>query len=202
MSSLNPFQDSSHFDEQLSALRDVASESNRRIIADTPDPLFEEHVNVFTKSYLVSACSVLEAFLQNEVLYFVYEIKTHLSTANIPHNLTAWSAGAKDGSNGRKFSAFEIDLTDKALTEKLSGNIDKTITAFERIGVDLDADEEFREMKDFISARVTKRNAIIHDNDDASDVSFTDIVALVDGFTRYCACIKRITRSSPHILRT
>ncbi|WP_037316951.1 HEPN domain-containing protein [Ruegeria halocynthiae] len=196
---MNPHSSSIHFEEQFSALREVAEESNRRLLQEVPDALFENHSNVFIKSYLVSACSVLEAFLQNEVLYFVHEIKGRVFSANIPHNLTTWSAGAKESSANRKFSPFEIDLTDKEVTEKVSGNIEKTINSFASVGVDLTGDDEFRALKDFISARVTKRNSIIHDNDDASDVSFSDVIELVDKFTEYCRCIQRIVRNNSHL---
>lgn len=196
---MNPFVNSDDFEAQLAALREVAEESNMRLFQDKPDPLFEEHANVFIKSYLVSACSVLEAFLQNEILYFVYEMKAKMQNANIPHNLTTWSAGAKNNHADRKFSSFEITLSDRELTERVSGNIDKTITAFSWVGVDLCSDVEFQDRKDFVSTRVTKRNAIIHDNDDASDLSFLDIIELVDEFSDYCRCVKRVVRNNSYI---
>mgnify|MGYP001803630016 CR=1 FL=1 len=50
---------------QLDALEKVMSMSESRAISDQPDILFYENQNVFTKAYLVSACSILEAFIQD-----------------------------------------------------------------------------------------------------------------------------------------
>ena len=196
---MNPYRETAQFEEQLTALKEVATESSRRLVSDPPDPLFESHANVFIKSYLVSACSILETFLQNEALYFVYEMRIRAENANIPHNLTRWSSGAKDSAANQKFASFKIDLDEKIVTEKLSGNIDKTILSFSKIGVDIASDQEFKDRKDFISARVFKRNAIIHDNDDASDISFGDITEVAEKFLFYCPCIKRMVRQSPHL---
>lgn len=193
---MNPFDDTTSFEEQFSSLRDVAMESNRRVTDYETDSLFESHSNVFIKAYLVSACSILEAFLQNEALFFVQEVKMRCHTANIPHNLTIWAAGGKAD---RRFAAFEIQLKERDITENLSGNIDKTIACFEKIGVQLNADDEFRRMKDFVAARVNKRNAIIHENDDASDVSFSDIIECIDQFKKYANCVRRIVRNSVHL---
>lgn len=70
--------------------------------------------------------------------------------------------------------------------------------AFNRIGIDLST-SEISKYKDFIASIVEKRNKIVHNNDDALDLSFSDIVAAIDQFESYTDCLFKAVCSDPHL---
>ena len=51
-------------------------------------------------------------------------------------------------------------------------------------------EEGFIENKDLVAAIVNKRNNIVHHNDVANDVSFSDVVSYIDVFISYMHAIK------------
>ena len=60
--------------------------------------------------------------------------------------------------------------------------------AFKTIGIDLSA-SDVSKYKDVIASTVDKRNKIVHHNDDALDLSFSDIVRTIDQFNEYAKCL-------------
>jgi hypothetical protein len=56
----------------------------------------------------------------------------------------------------------------------------------------LNSDDKFNEHKELINSIVNKRNNIIHHNDDASDISFSDLIANVDVFLEYMSSIDKL----------
>ena len=64
---------------------------------------------------------------------------------------------------------------------------------FQKIGINLDGIDKFVERKDFINSIVVKRNKIIHQNDDASDVSIKDLVTYVEEIKQYMECVTDLT---------
>lgn len=77
----------SNFVGQFENLKKVVIESSARSMKDPPDSLFYEHQNVFIKSYLVSACSMLEAFIQDLAAAYVDRLQERINSANLPFNL-------------------------------------------------------------------------------------------------------------------
>ncbi|WP_170362264.1 HEPN domain-containing protein [Ruegeria arenilitoris] len=191
----------SDFWDQFEDLKEVAQESNTRSVAEPVDRLFDDHANVFIKSYVVSACSILEAFLHEVAVSYINNVQSRFQSLNAPHNLVVWAmSGDKGGKlNGSKFGQFELAVSRKDVSEVISGNVFKTVKAFAKFGVDLESDEEFCARKDFVAATVEKRNGIVHRNDDASDLSFLDVINIVEEFVEYARAVQRVVATCPHI---
>jgi hypothetical protein len=173
---------------QLSNLKKIAKESSQRVIAG--DPLFMTHANVFVKSYLIMSCSVLEAYLKEEVLDYIEEVECLLAELKLTKNLLAWGMCSKQDDLykkivGNEIRDFSLSIDEKEIDDRLSANIDKTITTFRRCGVDITDCPTFAANKALIASIVNKRNAAVHHNDDASDVSFLDIMVWIDEIQDY-----------------
>lgn len=113
---------------QFDNLKKVVVESNARSIMEPPDSLFYEHQNVFIKSYLVSACSMLEAFIQDLATAYVSKLQTKINSANLPFNLIVWIA--EHDKARLKFKAFEAKKNEKDIKKLISPNYWKTMKAF------------------------------------------------------------------------
>ena len=188
------------FERQAVNLRAVVVESNQRLMREPADQLFYDYTNVFVKAYIVSACSILEAFLQDILMEYVEVIKERVRGSNIPYNLILWGTPIDVKETAWEFKAYEISINRSHIADVLSGNFYKTIKAFRRAGLNLESSEEFRRFKDFVSACVNKRNSIVHHNDSASDMSFDDVISMIDEFVDYGRIVHAIVRGSPHSL--
>jgi hypothetical protein len=62
---------------------------------------------------------------------------------------------------------------------------------FRFLGIDLLGEEGFNKNKDVVTSVVVKRNNIVHHNDSASDVSFSDIEGYIDVFVDYMLAIQK-----------
>ncbi len=184
------------FLEQFDNLKEVVAESSARSILDPPDSLFYDHQNVFIKSYLVSACSMLEAFIQDLASAYVDKLQAKINSANLPFNLVVWIAEHEKAKP--EFKAFEAKKSKKEIADLISPNYWKTMQAFKRVGIDLSA-SDIAKYKDFINTTVEKRNRIVHHNDDALDVSFADVVATIDSFRHYAKCLFMAVCADPHL---
>ncbi|WAC61218.1 HEPN domain-containing protein [Brevundimonas sp. SL130] len=185
-----------NFQAQLDNLKQVVAESSARSIQDPPDALFYEHQNVFIKSYLVSACSMLEAFIQDLATAYVEEIEARIAAANLPHNLVVWHVEHEKGK--LQFKPFAATKGKKEIAEMISPNYWKTIKAFETVGIDLSASNVIT-FKDLIVSKVEKRNKIVHHNDEALDLSFSDISDTIEKFREYMDCLFTAVCADPHI---
>lgn len=101
------------FYQQFDDLAAVATESNLRVISEVPDPLFSKYVNVFTKSYLVSACSILEAFIQDLAYSYLLVIQARVEASNLPRNLVLWQAVDLEKAKDLRFETFRIKTEKK-----------------------------------------------------------------------------------------
>lgn len=185
------------FFQQYERLKVVVLESNRRSLSDPPDELFQEHLNVFIKSYLVSSCSILEALLLEVANSYLDEMKESILRANIPNNIVQWSVLGDKCELG-EFSSFSVNKVKKDISDDLSANVGKTIKAFRRLGIDLASRGDFNSVKDFVASIVSKRNNIVHHNDDASDISLEDVANIIDQFRTYSEIIIDISFNCPH----
>lgn len=181
---------------QFDNLAVVVKESAARVIAENPDTLFYDNQNVFIKSYLVSACSILEAFIQDLAICCADMMQDKINAINLPFNFINWVA-EHDKAN-LKFASFVGGRTSKDISDMISPNYHKTINTFRRIGVDVIC-EGVVSHKDFISSIVEKRNKIVHHNDAASDLSFPDIIIAIDNFKMYSTCLYTVVRGNPHL---
>lgn len=181
---------------QFDNLKQVVAESSARSITDPPDKLFYGHQNVFVKSYLVSACSMLEAFIQELAGAYVDKMQEKINSANLPFNLVVWVAEHEKAR--QEFRAFEAKKSKKDIADLISPNYWKTMQAFTRIGVDISTSEAVN-YKDYIASIVDKRNKIVHHNDDALDLSFNDVITAIDNFAKYAECLFKTVCADPHL---
>jgi hypothetical protein len=155
------------------------------VIDEKPDPMFIDNVNYFVKSYLISICTYLEAYLQDMALVHAAEIADRASAAKIPRNYLLWSLNKEVKSKELSFEDVDLMPRKAEISEHLSGNPHKTITLFRYLGVDIGKEDAFSNNKDLVGSVVNKRNNIIHHNDEAMDISFSDLVYFIDVFQMY-----------------
>jgi RiboL-PSP-HEPN len=182
----------------LNSLMAIIKESQIRLLSDNPDPLFQQHLNFFIKAYLITMCTYLEAFLTDIAFIRIENITRKLQSVSIPHNIVKWSflqtkdkKLPKDKIDGLEFKDLSISIKKDELNDHLSGNVDKTINTFKKIGMNLITTPGFSDNKDQISSIVSTRNKIIHKNDDASDISMVDLINNIDTLIKYMDSIKR-----------
>ncbi|WP_157864190.1 HEPN domain-containing protein [Gluconacetobacter diazotrophicus] len=89
---------------------------------------------------------------------------------------------------------FRIGL----IEDMISPNYWKTMKAFDRVGINLQG-SSVEQFKDEITTTVLKRNRIVHHNDEASDISFGDVVNKIDLFKKYCQCLFFVVSANTHI---
>lgn len=187
------------FIEQFDGLDIVIKKSAARTISEPPDDLFLDNQNIFVKSYLVSACSILEAFIQELAMAYVDHIQDRINTANLPFNFVIWLA--ENEKTRSEFKKFEGKKCKDDIEEMVSPNYWKTMKAFERVGIDLSG-TEISIFKEDITTTVLKRNRIVHHNDEASDLSFGDISSTVNKFKAYCECLFTAVATNGHLVAT
>ncbi len=176
--------------EQFENLKDLIIETNKRVVNNPEDDYITNSINFFSKSFLVMACAYLEAYLKDAAMAIVTEVNSMLSLNPISSNLIQWSVlREKFKESGGEFNNFKLSIDAKIIDNEISGNVGKTISLFSRLGVNLLSSDEFNDNKDIISSIVTKRNDVVHHNDDVGDLSFIDIVGRVDYLMLYIKAI-------------
>jgi len=175
------------------SLKEVIITSQKRVIDENPDELFIDNVNFFVKSYLISICSYLEAYLQDIAFKYSQEVSSRIASANIPHNFVHWriTPGLKD--KQLKYADIELSVSKKDISDNISANPHKTLKLFQLLGVDLSKKDGFEANKDLITTVVTKRNNIVHHNDRAADVSFGDLLSYIEVIIPYMKAVKEAT---------
>lgn len=167
--------------------------------------LFTDHVNFFTKSFLITLCAHLEICIKDVVFSVAEDIDSRLSNAAVPVSILEWRYGpkSKKQDKGSSPSICEIGLSKKEVDDLVSGNVYKTRDALLLVGVDLAFDmAEWEIWKDLIQTIVTRRNNVVHHNDDASDLSFGDVKGYIKKVEEYLdfickACIAANKASDP-----
>lgn len=176
--------------EQFENLKDLIIETNKRVVNNPEDDYITNSINFFSKSFLVMACAYLEAYLKDAAMAIVTEVNSMLSLNPVSSNLIQWSVlREKFKESGGEFNNFKLSIDAKIIDNEISGNVGKTISLFSRLGVNLLSSDEFNDNKDIISSIVTKRNDVVHHNDDVGDLSFIDIVGRVDYLMLYIKAI-------------
>ncbi|MDR3583724.1 MAG: HEPN domain-containing protein [Desulfosporosinus sp.] len=173
------------FYDDLSSLIITAKE---KVLSDDPEEFIENNVNFFNKSFMVMSCAYLESYLKEICFAVVNEVNSKLKIYAIPNNLIRWSI-IKNKDKELKFQDFCLCITKHDIDDELSGNVAKTISTFAKVGIDLLNSTDFYTYKDTIGFVVTKRNNIIHHNDEASDLSFDDILIHIDIIKKYLNAI-------------
>lgn len=171
------------------ALQKIVRDSEKRVTASTPDSLFSSNVNFFVKAYMINICTYLEAYLQDIAFWYSGEINGRLKEAEIPHNYIYWRLINEVKSDKLVFGKADYPVSKRDIDDNLSVNPGRTIAAFRLLGVDLTKIETFKSSKAIVGAVVEKRNNIIHHNDDAMDISFSDLLSYIDTFVKYMGAI-------------
>ncbi len=151
-------------------------------------PLVTDNINFFTKSFLISTCAHLEMCVKEIVFAVATDIDTRLSSASVPVSIIEWRYNQKQKKETSKTNAncCAIGMTKKEVDDLVSGNVYRTKDALLLVGVDLASNVLLWESwKDLIQAIVTRRNNIVHHNDDASDLSLGDIRSYINSVTEY-----------------
>lgn len=175
------------------SLKEVIIVSQKRVIDENPDELFIDNVNFFVKSYLISICSYLEAYLQDVAFKYCQEVSSRIASANIPHNFIHWRMLPSLKANQLKYADIELAVPKKDISDNISANPYKTLKLFRLLGVDLSKKDGFEANKDLINTVVTKRNNIVHHNDRAADVSFGDLLSYIEVIIPYMQAVEEAT---------
>jgi len=178
------------YEKLFESLKDVVNHTEQRVLADEPDPLFIDNVNFFVKSYLISVCSYLEAYLQDIAFKLSEAISIRVAEAQVPHNFLHWrlNTGLKD--KHLNYNDISLSVTKKDISNEISANPYRTLKLFQLLGIELSKRENFENNKDLINAIVTKRNNIVHHNDTAADISLGDLKTYIEVILPYMAAVK------------
>ncbi|OJF93482.1 hypothetical protein AX760_05695 [Pararhizobium antarcticum] len=185
------------YGRQLDKLSEIIDKTNDRVISDPPDELFADNINFYTKSYLINLCAITEACLKDTAMVVVRAMIDRISSANISNNIVFWGV-FKDGFDEKKHSKFEkfaLSITEKSVSDKLSANPWRAIKLFELLGCDIKKNADFEAVKGIIASVVDKRNNIVHHNDQANDISLSDVKAYIDFFRVYIYSIDESSKS-------
>jgi RiboL-PSP-HEPN len=175
------------------SLKEVIITSQKRVIDENPDEIFIDNVNFFVKSYLISICSYLEAYLQDIAFKYSQEVSSRIASANIPHNFVHWRMISRLEDRQLKYTDIELSVSKKEVSDKISANPYRTLKLFQLLGVDLSTKDGFEANKDLINTVVTKRNNIVHHNDRAADVSFGDLLSYIEVIIPYMKAVEEAT---------
>ena len=175
----------------------VISLTNNHII-NNDEPLFYDNANFYTKAYLIMQCVYLESYIKEVLKYYIDEINKRINDIKLPYNLIKWIFSPKNliKENDRKNIDFIIDVSIKDIDGHISANPYRTKDLLEHFGFCLDENETFHRNKEKINAIVTKRNNIVHYNDDSSDVSNADLLDNIVIIKEYMGCIDQLICSN------
>ncbi len=70
----------------LKKLKEIIEQSQAMVLNEEPNNIFSDNINFFVKSYLVSICTYLEAYLQDMAFEYSGRVSARLRLAKIPHN--------------------------------------------------------------------------------------------------------------------
>lgn len=179
------------YEKLYASLKIIVEESERRVLHNEPDGLMIDNVNFFVKSYLISICTYLESFLQDLAFDYANDINSRLKKAALPHNYFLWRMSKDFKPKDLNFSNVDLTITKEDISKGLSANPYKTISLFRFLGVNLVSQDEFNGNVSLVDMVVSKRNSIIHHNDRAADVSFSDLKSYIDVFIPYMKSVER-----------
>ncbi len=175
------------FKNGLLELDAMVQQTELAVIGDAQTtPLITNNVNFFTKSFLISACAHLEMCIKEIVFELAKDIDARLSSAAIPASIIEWRLNQKKRTESASKSILSINMTKKEIDDLVSGNVYKTKDALALVGIELgEKKAQWETWKDVIQAIVTRRNNIVHHNDDASDLSLGDIKTYIRSIIDY-----------------
>jgi len=163
----------------LSELASMVGSVEKAVLnEEATSSLIQRNINIFTKSFLLTLCANLETCIKDVLYSIAMHYDAKLEETGIPLAVIDWRYNAKNKKNQNDdvLKKFKIGITKKDVDDMVSGNVYKTRDAFLIFGIDLACDcKRWETWKEIIQSIVTRRNNIVHHNDDASDLSFGDI---------------------------
>lgn len=184
-----------NYQGKLNDLEKTVSDCNNIMISDDPTTFVYDNANFLTKSFLIALCGYLESYLKDVLEILIIDYNDRIKDESYPYNLIRWSIENKDKSDSKvqtlleqkktRFEDLEIKLKKRDLDSFISGNPFRTQELFKMFGFDFKTNIKFNESKENINLIVTKRNNILHHNDDASDISNSDILIYVEEIKKY-----------------
>ncbi len=186
----------------LEALSLLNTETEKKVIDETPDIFITSNINFFTKSFMITLCAYLESFLKDLTMMVVDDANMKLSKSKVAYNLVKWSVMKKKelqelNENELKFEALSIKITRRELNDFISASPYKTEKLFNKLGIKLLDDKNHQQQREKIVSVVEKRNKIVHHNDNASDISFADIQANISFISAYITNLNKIIMLEP-----
>ncbi len=183
--------------EQMDKLSEIIDKTYQRVISDPPDDLFVDNINFHTKSYLINLCAITEACLKDTAMSVVRTMMDRILTANISNNIIFWAVfkDAYDEKKHSKFENFQLNIDEKTVSDKLSANPWRAIKLFELLGCDIKKNSDFESVKGIIGSVVEKRNNIVHHNDQANDISLSDVKRYINFFKLYIYSVEKSSKS-------
>lgn len=185
-----------NFEEKLEDLEITVLDCNQIIISNEPLGFVHKNANFLTKSFLISLCGYFETYLKDALEVLIIDYNERITKDSFPYNLIRWSLENKDKAsskvdsllpeNKRRFEDLGIKITKKDLDAFISGNPHRTKELFVMFGINLDLVAYYNDNKDSVNQIITKRNNILHHNDDASDLAALDIVQYIKTVKKYC----------------
>lgn len=172
-------------------LTQLINETQKKTLSSTDEEYFLTNINFFTKSFIVLSCAYLESYLKDISMFVIDEMNSRLKNNPVPHNLVKWCLDKNSAfkKNDFKFQSLCLEINNDDIDQEISANIYRTITLFKKLGINLESNIKFHEYKDIMEAIVIKRNQIVHHNNDASDVSFADILVNIDTMKEYVCLV-------------
>ncbi|CAD6491402.1 MAG: hypothetical protein FFODKBPE_00141 [Candidatus Argoarchaeum ethanivorans] len=174
-------------------LINLIEETNKRCVSKNTSHYFINNVNFFNKSFTVLICAYLESYLKDVGMLIIEEMNYRLKNNPVPHNLIKWylNINKQFKTSETKYEFLKININKKDIDNEISADIGRTINLFQKLGIDLNTNSEFNNYKDIIGSIVRKRNNIIHHNDEASDISFDDIIENINLIKEYIIIIDK-----------
>ncbi|HDL7013792.1 TPA: hypothetical protein PXM35_000145 [Yersinia enterocolitica] len=173
------------------ALKEIIKETEKHTILEENE-FFNRNINFFVKSYLITLCTYLESYLTEAATWHCERLNIRLKEACLPHNFLLWRVKKEFKDKELKYSNADLTVEKSEISDSLSGNPYKTIKSFSYFGVNLISSAEFNSNKDVVNTVVIKRNNIIHHNDNANDISLSDINGYIDLFLIYIKSIDKV----------
>lgn len=196
------------FEDKLKDLEETIRECDKIIISDEPVKFVYDNANFLTKSFLINLCGYLETYIKDALESLLFDFNKRIRNEKIPYNLIRWNIEQKPNSDAKMSSTLEkkycrneildLKIKKKDLDSFVSGNPFRTRDLFQMFGIDLEKNDDFVKYKEIINSIVTKRNNILHHNDDASDIANSDILTFLKEIKQYAKSLdieieKRIT---------
>ncbi len=167
----------------------MVAQTEREVIGtELVNSIITSNVNFFAKSFLISACAHLEMCIKDIVFEVAKDIDSRLSSVSVPSSIVEWRYNQKKKGEQAiyKNNFCSIGMTKKEIDDLVSGNVFKTKEALAIVGVELGVDKaKWETWKELIQNIVTRRNNIVHHNDDASDLSLGDIRKYIKSILSY-----------------